>query len=117
MKVEDDRGNTWLVLPGDPASEYVNALKRRNYSWVVLPVKLLAYGAGHGLPKLRLHTDLEGLVDKQSETWYNPLSRAREIRTADPPAGLPPSADALVRATRLSDCLNALREAGLIPSN
>ena len=59
MKVEDDRGNTWLVLPGDPASEYVNALKRRNYSWVVLPVKLLAYGAGHGLPKLRLHTDLE----------------------------------------------------------
>lgn len=77
MKVEDEDGNPWLVLPGDAAAEPVAALRRKGYDYIVLTRAALC-----------------GTI---------------EVLPCEPPPWLPPtSAEGVVRAFRLFDCLTEL---------
>ena len=41
MDIRDEHGTSWHVQPGDPATPYVNALKRRGFTMIRLPRVLL----------------------------------------------------------------------------
>lgn len=84
MRIEDEGGGLWAVLPGDPAAPMVNALKRLNYGWVVLTTRLLC-----------------GIMAVPTDEPSPPVA-AHQNGAAD------------VRGIRLSDCLAALKKEGLI---
>jgi hypothetical protein len=44
MPVRDEKGRTWKVSGGDPASKPVNLCHRMGYDLVVLPANVLRYG-------------------------------------------------------------------------
>lgn len=75
-----------MVQPGDPASGLVNALKRLNYSYVVLTTPMFF-----------------GILSPQPES---PLATLDE-QSASSPAEV-------IRAVRLADCLSALKKEGLL---
>ena len=41
MRIEDEDGNPWLVLPGDGAAEQVAILRRAGYDYIVLTRTIL----------------------------------------------------------------------------
>ena len=77
VKIEDEDGNPWFVLPGDVAAESIAILRRAGYDYVVLTRAMLC-------GKL-------------------------EVLPCEPPSWRPPSsAEGVVRAYRLFDCLTEL---------
>jgi hypothetical protein len=83
MKVQDELGRVWLVLPGDPAWDVCGKLEK--FSTPILPVETLARGV---VPHPdRTHQQMH----KLQTAW---------IATADEDVR-----DAFVRAVTLYDCL------------
>ena len=77
MKIEDEDGNPWFVLPGDVAAEPIAVLRRAGYDYIVLTRAMLC-DTMKALP-------------------------------CEPPSWRPPSsAERVVRAYRLFDCLTEL---------
>ena len=50
--INDQFGNTWVVNGGEPASKAISRLRRKRYSYIVLPVALLATGAYVEVPAI-----------------------------------------------------------------
>jgi hypothetical protein len=97
VRTEDQHGHPWLVLNGDPAYKAVKALERLNYSYIVLPSRLLS-----------------GLTNVVEGGIIGSTPSEPALRTGDPPPEQSPPAAALVRSVRISDCMAALRREGLV---
>ncbi len=83
MRIEDEYGATWRVEPGDVATEPVGILRRKGFTYIVLPRAILC-GILNFLPC-------------EPASWRPPS-----------PADLSP--ERLVRAYRLYDCMVVLKE-------
>ena len=89
--IVDENGYEWLVLNGDPAYPLIRVLNSRGYTTIVLPAKVLTFGAEYGILRARLESP--------------PV----------PPAGaLEPPPDVVIRAVRLSECLDRLEKDGAL---
>lgn len=44
LEIEDEFGVTWHVDKGDPSYEHVQKLRKANYTWVILPRRLILDG-------------------------------------------------------------------------
>lgn len=88
-KIEDEHGNSFVVNPGDAATECIKILKRKGYEYIVLPRDILC-GIIHFLPC-------------EPASWRPPSSAT--------------SPERLVRAYRLYDCMVVLKEEGEISNS
>lgn len=67
VRIEDERGRSWVAFEGDPAYEMVQKLEKKGYRYIVLPTE---YFTG---------VRQEPMYEHEQHTWY--LAGIGELET------------------------------------